>query len=245
MTMPVMTLPVRYRSLAPIAILAALHAVPAAAQRIDDARVAPGAAVRVALTNGESQTGQYAAQSPTHLHLNRECGEGCLRADSIAWNDVRRVDAKLTLRHSGGRALIFGLAGAAIGTVVTLGAINAAVDACNAVSLHSGLPISVVDLGRARAPFGIAVAPDGASYVFNASGQEIDLAGLLCLFDAEGPCANAVRDAQRTKTRGETRETLSVLWGFAGGEERLEAAERWYRELLGGLGATTERVTQA
>jgi hypothetical protein len=124
MTMPVMTLPVRYRSLAPIAILAALHAVPAAAQRIDDARVAPGAAVRVALTNGESQTGQYAAQSPTHLHLNRECGEGCLRADSIAWNDVRRVDAKLTLRHSGGRALIFGLAGAAIGTVVTLGAME-------------------------------------------------------------------------------------------------------------------------
>jgi DNA/RNA-binding domain of Phe-tRNA-synthetase-like protein len=126
-----------------------------------------------------------------------------------------------------------------------LGTINVAVDVCNAVSLHSGLPISVVDLGRARAPFRIAVAPDGASYVFNASGQEIDLAGLLCLFDAEGPCANAGRDAQRTKTRGETRETLSVLWGFAGGEERLEAAERWYRELLGGLGATTERVTQA
>lgn len=126
-----------------------------------------------------------------------------------------------------------------------LGTINAAVDVCNAVSLHSGLPISVVDLARARAPFRIAIAPEGASYVFNASGQEIDLGGLLCLFDAEGPCANAVRDAQRTKTRGDTRETLSVIWGFAGGEERLAGAERWYRELLDGVGATTERVATA
>jgi DNA/RNA-binding domain of Phe-tRNA-synthetase-like protein len=125
-----------------------------------------------------------------------------------------------------------------------LGGINLAVDVCNAVSLHSGLPISVVDLARASAPFRIAVAPEGASYVFNASGQEIDLGGLLCLFDAEGPCANAVRDAQRTKTQSDTRETLSVIWGFVGGEARLAASERWYRALLGGLGATTAGVAR-
>jgi DNA/RNA-binding domain of Phe-tRNA-synthetase-like protein len=124
----------------------------------------------------------------------------------------------------------------------TLGPINAAVDACNAVSLHSGFPISVVDLERAHGPFRIGVAPDGASYVFNASGQEIDLSGLLCLFDADGPCANAVRDAQRTKTRAGTRETLSVIWGCAGLEERLSEAERWYRALLAETGATTARV---
>jgi len=123
-----------------------------------------------------------------------------------------------------------------------LGAINLAVDACNAVSLHSGFPISVVDLDRARSPFRIGVAPAGASYVFNASGQEIDLGGLLCLFDAEGPCANAVRDAQRTKTRAETTRTLSVVWGCAGFEGRLAEAERWYRGLLEGAGATTETV---
>jgi DNA/RNA-binding domain of Phe-tRNA-synthetase-like protein len=124
----------------------------------------------------------------------------------------------------------------------TLGSINAGVDACNAVSLHAGFPISVVDLDRARAPFHIAVAPAGASYVFNASGQEIDLGGLLCIFDADGPCANAVRDAQRTKTRAETRETLSVIWGCVGHEARLGAAERWYRELLADVGARTEEV---
>jgi DNA/RNA-binding domain of Phe-tRNA-synthetase-like protein len=120
-----------------------------------------------------------------------------------------------------------------------LGSINQAVDACNAVSLHSGLPISVVDLDRARAPFRIGVGGAGASYVFNASGQEIDLGGLLCLFDADGPCANAVRDAQRTKTQAGTVTTLSVIWGCAGHEERLRDAERWYRSLLEAAGAAT------
>jgi DNA/RNA-binding domain of Phe-tRNA-synthetase-like protein len=124
----------------------------------------------------------------------------------------------------------------------TLGAINAAVDACNAVSLHSGFPISVVDVDRARGFFRIGLAPAGASYVFNASGQEIDLTGLVCLFDAEGPCANAVRDAQRTKTHADTRSTLSVLWGCAGFEARLQEAATWYRALLEGMGATTAGV---
>jgi len=127
----------------------------------------------------------------------------------------------------------------------TLGSINAAVDACNAVSLHSGFPISVIDLGRASAPFRIAVAPDGTSYVFNASRQEIDLGGLLCVFDGEGPCANAVRDSQRTKTHDDTRSTLSVIWAPRGFEQRLGAAERWYRQLLETSGATTERVAAA
>ncbi len=125
----------------------------------------------------------------------------------------------------------------------TLGSINAAVDACNATSLHSGLPISVVDLEPATPPFRIGIAQAGASYAFNASGQTIDLSGLLCLFDAEGPCANAVKDAQRTKTREESRRTLSVVWGCVGHEERLARAVAWYRELLERAGATTEQVS--
>lgn len=118
--------------------------------------------------------------------------------------------------------------------------INAAVDACNVVSLHSGIPISVVDLDRARAPFRVGVAAEGASYVFNASGQTIDIAGLLCLFDAEGPCANAVKDAQRTKTSSATQRTLSVMWGTNQFVEQCDAAERWYHELVKSLGAQVE-----
>ena len=121
-----------------------------------------------------------------------------------------------------------------------LPAINPAVDACNAVSLHSGLPISVVDLERAREPLSIAVAPAGASYVFNVSGQTIDLGGLLCLCDAEGPCANAVKDAQRTKTSAATTRTLSVVWGTRALPGRAREVARWYRRLLEEAGARTQ-----
>jgi len=75
--------------------------------------------------------------------------------------------------------------------------------------------------------------------VFNAGGQEIDVAGLPCLCDADGPCANAVKDSQRTKTGASTTRTLSVVWGCAGYEERLEEAAARYRGLLEDAGATT------
>src|SRR5262245_41142605 len=44
-----------------------------------------------------------------------------------------------------------------------LASINVAVDVCNVVSLHSGLPITVVDLDRAREQFRVGLAPSGAS----------------------------------------------------------------------------------
>lgn len=120
--------------------------------------------------------------------------------------------------------------------------INAAVDVCNIVSLHSGLPISVVDLAKAKPPFRVGIAPAGASYVFNASGQSIDLAGLLCLFDADGPCGNAVKDAQRTKTDAQTMQTLTVIWGTNALPGRAARAESWYRQLLQQMGANTMDV---
>ncbi len=76
--------------------------------------------------------------------------------------------------------------------------------------------------------------------MFNAAGQEIDLSGLLCLFDAEGPCANAVRDSQRTKTHDGTRRTLSIVWASAAVSGRLDRAADWYRSLMQDAGATVE-----
>jgi DNA/RNA-binding domain of Phe-tRNA-synthetase-like protein len=120
-----------------------------------------------------------------------------------------------------------------------LAAINAAVDCGNAISLHSGLPISVIDLDRAAPPFAFAPGAPGATYVFNRSGQTIDVAGLLSLHDAGGPCANPVKDAQRTKTDGETRRTLTVIWGLSAFAEHTDAARRWWERLAGEVcGAT-------
>lgn len=125
-----------------------------------------------------------------------------------------------------------------------LRSINAAVDACNVVSLFSGLPISVVDVDRAVPPLRIDIAPAGTSYVFNPAGQEIDVGGLVCLFDADGPIGNAVKDSQRTKTDEATQATLSVIWGVAGFEAQLDAADAVYRALINEIpGASIEPVS--
>lgn len=121
-----------------------------------------------------------------------------------------------------------------------LSSINVAVDACNAVSLHSGMPISVVDLDLAQPPLRVGIAPAGATYVFNQAGQTIDVGGLLCLCDAAGPCANAVKDAQRTKTHAQTRRTLSLIWGTRQLPGRAAQAETWYRDLLAAHHAVSE-----
>lgn len=160
----------------------------------------------------------------------------------LSRDEAVRADVRDLLRHGGykptgrGKPASEYLVKAA--TEGTLGSINAVVDACNVVSLHSGLPISVVDLDRARAPLGIRIAED-VRYEFNASGQVIDVEGLLCLHDADGPCANAVKDSQRTKTHGETRRVLIVVWGHVAHRDRTQLATSWYRELLGRLGAVT------
>ncbi len=124
----------------------------------------------------------------------------------------------------------------------TLGSINLAVDACNVVSLHSGLPISVVDLDLAQPSFRVAIAETGSSYIFNASGQSIDVGGLLCLFDQQGPCANAVKDSHRTKTGPTTCRALSLIWSTTALPGRGLVAAEWYHRLVRDLGASVEVV---
>jgi hypothetical protein len=119
-----------------------------------------------------------------------------------------------------------------------LSSINVVVDVCNAVSLHAGLPISVVDIDRASPPFRIGLAQPDSTYVFNASGQQIDVGGLLCLHDNNGPCANAVKDSERTKTHSGTKRTLVVIWGTQTFEGRAGSTGAWFRKLALGAGAT-------
>ena len=120
-----------------------------------------------------------------------------------------------------------------------LGSINPIVDTLNVVSLHSGLPISVVDLAKCNFESGslrVAIAPESSEYVFNASDQTIKLGGLLCLFDDDGPCANAVKDSQRTKTNDETTSSLVVIWGTNELPGHSEKTSVWFRELIAQYG---------
>ncbi len=126
--------------------------------------------------------------------------------------------------------------------------INALVDTCNVASLHSGLPISLVDLDRLdrNGVLTIRIAPPGTSYVFNPSGQTIDAGGLVCLYDAQGPSGTPVKDAQRTKTDGATVAALTIVWGtnaLAGWTTR---TTRWYCDLARQIaGSTVDDVALA
>jgi DNA/RNA-binding domain of Phe-tRNA-synthetase-like protein len=170
-----------------------------------------------------------------------------LDADApLASDENVRTAVRKLLRHGGykpsGRGKPASEYLLAAATEGTLGSINLAVDLCNAVSLHSGLPISVIDPDRARLPLRIGIAPEGATYVFNPSGQEIGLTGLLCLHDADGPCANAVKDSMRTKTHDPTTDVLCVIWGTRELPGRTARATAWYRELSERAGLTTRDV---
>lgn len=122
-----------------------------------------------------------------------------------------------------------------------LGSINAAVDAGNVVSLHSGLPISVVDRDQLRGAPRLDVPGPGSAYVFNRSGQTIDVAGLVSLCDDDGPCANAVKDAQRTKTSPATTRVLAIVWGSVAPDAgHAGATAAWLREVFTRLGAAVE-----
>ncbi len=96
--------------------------------------------------------------------------------------------------------------------------INNAVDVNNAISLETGWPISVLDLDRAlsHAPEGkleIRFGREGESFVFNASGHVIDVAGLLGIGAHEGPMlGNPVKDSMLAKIQPETRRLVAVLY---------------------------------
>jgi DNA/RNA-binding domain of Phe-tRNA-synthetase-like protein len=114
----------------------------------------------------------------------------------------------------------------------------------NVVSLESGYPGSLFDAGRSGWELLLRRGRPGESYVFNASGQSIDLADLLLLCrragDAWVPCGNPVKDSQETKVSGSTREVLAVLFAPSDedGERLAHFAGRFAALLREHCGAT-------
>lgn len=110
--------------------------------------------------------------------------------------------------------------------------VNGPVDVNNAVSLEWGYPASIFDMELCGTALLLRRGLPGESYIFNPSGQSIDIEDLLCVCRAEGsawlPCGNPVKDAMATKTRESTRHVAAVIYAPA-----IEAAA--------GLNAAAER----
>ena len=117
--------------------------------------------------------------------------------------------------------------------------VNGPVDANNAISLASGYPGSVFDADLTGPALHLRYGRPGETYVFNPSGQSIDLEDLIvvCRATRDGwePCGNPVKDAMATKIRPETRRVIAILYvpRVFGQREALAWAAR-FAELLTG-----------
>ena len=115
--------------------------------------------------------------------------------------------------------------------------VNGPVDVNNAISLESGFPGSIFDADRSGPHLLLRRGRPGEEYVFNPSGQSIDLEDLLlvCRRTEAGwePCGNAVKDAMATKTGPRTRNVVAVLYAPADEPATaLETCAARYAELL-------------
>ncbi len=192
------------------------------------------------------EIGAFAAHLPKPV---AEIATPVVETAPVARSETIKTAVRDLLRHGGfkpsGRskpASEFLLRAATEGS---LASINLAVDLCNVTSLHSGLPISVVDLELLEPPLRIAIAEPGSSYVFNPAGQEMRLDGLVCLFDAVAASANPVKDSQRSKTHAGTRKTLCLVWGCRSLAERTRATVAWYRSLHERAGVRVVELSNA
>jgi DNA/RNA-binding domain of Phe-tRNA-synthetase-like protein len=158
---------------------------------------------------------------PSDPRLSTMLTEAATRVaqDAGAFSESMRVAVRDVLRAGGykptGRgkpASEFLLGAAKSGE---LPRINNLVDLNNLASLEYALPISIFDRALLGDDVGIRFGERGESYVFNSSGQSMDIAGLpvVCRGPAREPVGNAVKDSMLTKVSPATTSVLVVAYG--------------------------------
>jgi len=186
------------------------------------------------------------APSPPELLFALGSLEQQLRAAPESFSEEVRAELRNVLRRGGykptgrGKPASEFLLGQALADGV--GRINTLVDINNLVSLQNAHPISVFDADKLGPDSAVRFGRSGESYVFNSSGQSMDITGLpvICR-GAEGePVGNAVKDSMLCKVSAETERALFVVYGSrALPSAMLEACSDQLGELLQRhLGAT-------
>jgi len=94
--------------------------------------------------------------------------------------------------------------------------VNNLVDINNLLSLRHFLPMSVVDAGKFSGEAHLRLGYEKERYVFNPSGQELDLTGLIVVADFYGGASRAmgspIKDSQFAKLTDETASALVVVY---------------------------------
>ena len=92
--------------------------------------------------------------------------------------------------------------------------INNLVDVNNLISLSSGLPISLLDGDAVGTSLMLRYGREGERYVFNSSGQDIDLTGLICACcgESDTPLGNPVKDSMTGKIKDSTNAVIGIIY---------------------------------
>jgi DNA/RNA-binding domain of Phe-tRNA-synthetase-like protein len=89
--------------------------------------------------------------------------------------------------------------------------INSLVDVANALSVQLQVPVGLYDLGKVKGDeLVIRLGRDGESYE-GIGKEKVNVAGRICVADAEGPCGNPSADSARTMI---TTDTESAAWVY-------------------------------
>jgi DNA/RNA-binding domain of Phe-tRNA-synthetase-like protein len=111
------------------------------------------------------------------------------------------------------------------------------VDINNYISLLCGFPVSLLDAEKTGREILIRCGYPGETYVFNISGQEIDLQGLICVCAKRGDnslaLGNPIKDSMAGKVSEETRNILGVVYApFGVDEQELKDLARLFSSML-------------
>jgi len=89
--------------------------------------------------------------------------------------------------------------------------INSLVDVANALSVQLQVPVGLYDLGKVKGDeLVIRLGRDGEGYE-GIGKEKVNVAGRICIADAEGPCGNPSADSARTMI---TTDTEGAAWVY-------------------------------
>jgi DNA/RNA-binding domain of Phe-tRNA-synthetase-like protein len=89
--------------------------------------------------------------------------------------------------------------------------VNSLVDVANAMSVQLQVPVGLYDLGKVRGDeLVVRQGTEGESYT-GIGKERVNVAGRICVADAEGPCGNPSSDSARTMI---TTETERAAWMY-------------------------------
>ncbi len=124
--------------------------------------------------------------------------------------------------------------------------INNVVDINNYFSILWELPISTLDLNQTGDNIVIKVGLQGEKYIFNKSGQELDLKGLITVCNSkEEPLGTPVKDSMLGKTTENTSDIVVVIYVPVGKIDELQVEKMCmkYAEKLRKFTTATETAT--